>query len=233
MASHMASHMASRSRSPALTLLESTRRPVFMPTPGAVVSFALHAGLVAAVVVGTAVAREYTPDEQLRAAQFLLPLRQQAARPLQERVSFIGLGAPVSAPASKPTFTDKYVEKKADVQAPETRVAEGEPLPPERAYSELEVDSTALRDPDSEGPVYPPALLEQGVEGKALVRFVVAADGSVDLGTFAVILSTDSAFAKAARDVLPRMKFRPAWFAGRPVSQLVEQEFTFRIRKPG
>ena len=224
--------MASRSRSPALTLLESARRPVLLPTTGAGLSFAVHAGLVAAVVAGTSVVREYTPEEQLRAAQFLLPLRQETPRPLQERVSFIGLSSAVAAPVSKPTFTDKFVEKKADVQSPETRVSEGEPEPPQRAYSELEVDSTALRDPDSEGPVYPAELLQRGVEGSALVRFVVTADGSVDLGTFAVILSTDSAFTKAARDVLPRMKFRPAWFAGHAVSQLVEQEFTFRIRKP-
>ncbi len=226
--------MASRSRSPALTLFESTRRPPLTPTAGAALSFALHAGLVAAIVAGTAVAREYTLDEQTRAAQFLMPLKQQTPRPLQQRVSYVGLASAVVAPpADKPTFTDKYVEKKAVVPTTETPVAEGEPLPQERAFSELEVDSAALRDPNSEGPVYPAALLEKGVEGHALVRFVVTAEGTVDLTSFAVILSTDSAFTKAARDVLPRMKFRPAWFAGRAVSQLVEQDFSFRIRKPG
>lgn len=199
----------------------------------ATLSGALHLGLAWAMVAGSAVAPVYTPEEEARAAQFLLPLRQEAPRPIQERLTFIGLhGSPAAVPAPKPAFTDRYVQKSAEVQVPQAPLPEGAPDPPQRAYSEIEVDSTAMRDPSSEGPVYPPDLLERGVEGKALVRFVVLADGQVDLNTFAVILSTDAAFTKAARDVLPKMKFRPAWFSGRAVPQLVEQEFTFRIRKP-
>jgi len=225
--------MAARIPIPAFALLESAHRPHFMPTPSAIVSTAVHVGLVAGVIFATAVAREYTEEEQLRAAQFLLPLRQEVARPMQERVTFTSLrGAMASLPASRPTITDRFVDKPADVQSPQVMAVEGAPELPQRAYSELEVDSTALRDPASDGPTYPAALLEQGIEGRALVHFVVTADGTVDLGTFSVIQSTDSLFTTAARKVLPRMKFRPAWFSGKPVSQLVEQEFTFRIRKP-
>lgn len=225
--------MTAGRRVPAFTAFESSRRTLMEPALGAAISVAVHAAGVAGIVLASALPPAYTPEEQLRAAQFLLPLRQEAPRPLQERVSFIGLsGLPAAPPAAKPTFTDRFVEKPADVQAPVANPVDAAPEPPQRAYSELEVDSTALRDPDSEGPVYPADLLERGVEGRALVRFVVTADGSVDLGTFMVILSTDTLFTKAARDVLPRMKFRPAWFSGKPVSQLVEQEFTFRIRKP-
>jgi len=46
-----------------------------------------------------------------------------------------------------------------------------------------------------------------------------------------IMMASDSAFALAARNALPKMRFRPAWFSGKPVSQLVEQAFTFKIAK--
>lgn len=225
--------MAARNPIPALTLLESSHRPMLVPTAGAIISVAVHAGLVASIILATATVREYSEEEQLRAAQFLLPFRQEARRPVQERVEWVSLhGALSTAPAQKPTITERYVDQPAEIQAPDVLAVEGAPEPPERAYSEVEVDSTALRDPTSEGPTYPAELLAKGIEGRALVRFVVTADGMVDISTFTVVLSTDPLFTSSARDVLPRMKFRPAWFSGKPVPQLVEQEFTFRIRKP-
>ncbi|MEO7521312.1 MAG: hypothetical protein ABIW79_05800, partial [Gemmatimonas sp.] len=50
--------------------------------------------------------------------------------------------------------------------------------------------------------------------------------------TIRIMMASDSAFAAAARNALPKMRFRPAWFSGKPVSQLVEQAFTFKIAKP-
>jgi protein TonB len=113
----------------------------------------------------------------------------------------------------------------AVAQAP----AEASASEPYFAWSELDVDSTAVRDPASAAPVYPPALLAANVEGSALVQFVVDSTGRPDPASFRAISATDSLFAAAVRDALPRMKFRPAWAGGQRVAQLVEQNFAFRI----
>lgn len=220
---------------PVFTLLESTRRPALMPSLSALLSIAAHGSVIAGAILISSMAADYTPQDHERAVKFLYPFLKRAPRAaVQEQVAYVGLtGAAGAAPVSvEPSAKKETVAEAEAVAVPETRPVEAATPEPQRAMSELEVDSTALRDPDSEGPVYPPTLLAKGIEGKALVRFVVSAEGQVDITTFRLIQSTDSLFTKAARDVLPRMKFRPAWFAGKPVSQLVEQEFTFRITRP-
>ena len=223
-----------RPRAPVVfTLLESRRHPAFMPSLSALISIAAHASVIAGVLIASSFVTEFTTEDHERAVRFLYPLLQPAPRPIQEQVNYVGLnGAPALVSAAPPTVAAPAPPLvPVPAPAPEPRIADGEPPEPPRAFSELEVDSTAMHDPNSEGPVYPPTLLAKSIEGTALVRFVVGADGLVDLSTFRAIKSTDTLFTKAARDALPRMKFRPAWFAGRPVSQLVEQAFTFRIAR--
>jgi TonB family protein len=223
--------MQSRMPVPRFTLFESARRPNVKPTMSAALSVAVHGALVVGTVVITSLAAGFTEADVVSAARFLYPLLQTAPRPLQEQVSFVGLQA-APAPSQGPAvFADVPLERRPEIEAPE-QAPSPEEQEPQRAMSELEVDSTAMRDPDSEGPVYPPEMLAKNIEGMALVRFTVGDDGIVDLATIRIIMATDSAFAVAARNALPRMKFRPAWYGGRPVSQLVEQAFTFRIQKP-
>jgi protein TonB len=183
-------------------------------------------------MVMTSVSAGLSEADSATAARFLYPLLQTAPRPIQESVRFVGLPATVAAPTLPGSvFRDAPIERQPELEAPVEPPSEMETTPQE-AMSELEVDSTAMRSPDSEGPVYPPEMLAKRIEGMALVRFVVSAEGSVDPSTVRIMMATDSAFALAARNALPKMKFRPAWFSGRPVSQLVEQAFTFRIAKP-
>lgn len=223
--------MQSRMPGPRFTLLESARRPNVKPTMSAGFSVVAHGALVAGAVVMTALAEGYTDADAVSAARFLYPLLQTAPRPLQEQVSYVGLQV-APAPAESPeVFTDAPIKQEPKLDEPEPPPSPAE-QEPQRAMSELEVDSTAMRDPDSEGPVYPPEMLAKNIEGMALVRFTVGDDGVVNIATIRIIMATDSAFALAARTALPRMKFRPAWYAGRPVAQLVEQAFTFRIQKP-
>jgi TonB family protein len=223
--------MQSRMPGPRFTLLESARRPTVRPTTSAGLSVVAHGALVALAVVISSLAAGFTEADAVSAARFLYPLLQTAPRPLQEQVRYVGLQA-APAPTQGPTvFADVPLERRPAIENPEQAPSPVE-QEPQRAMSELEVDSTAMRDPDSEGPVYPPEMLAKNIEGMALVRFTVGDDGVVELATIRIIMATDSAFALAARAALPRMKFRPAWFAGRPVAQLVEQAFTFRIQKP-
>ena len=100
------------------------------------------------------------------------------------------------------------------------------------AYQVLEVDSAAMRDPSSAAPVYPPALETRGVEGHVIVRFVVDSTGLVDLSSVMVVEATAPEFARAVRDAMPRMKFRPAKVGDRSVRQLAEQLFKFEVARP-
>ena len=223
--------MQSRIPGPRLTLLESARRPNVRPSMSAGLSVVAHGAMVAGAVVLTSLSAGFSEADAVSAARFLYPLLQTAPRPLQEKVSYVGLQA-APAPSENPrVFADAPLRQLPEIENPEQAPTPVE-QEPQRAMSELEVDSTAMRDPDSEGPVYPPEMLEKNIEGMALVRFTVGDDGVVNLATIRIIMATDSAFAIAARNALPRMKFRPAWYSGRPVAQLVEQAFTFRIQKP-
>jgi protein TonB len=93
------------------------------------------------------------------------------------------------------------------------------------------VEQPAAPAPGSATPAYPDILRQAGVEGEALVSFIVDTNGRVDLASFKVIRSTHDLFAAAVRNALPRMRFIPAMVGDRKVRQLVQQPFSFAIVK--
>jgi protein TonB len=80
-------------------------------------------------------------------------------------------------------------------------------------------------------PRYPSLLSRAGVEGMVVVRFVVDTLGGVESESVRVLSATHEQFARAVREVLPRMRFVPAEVGGRRVRQLVEQRFGFELRQ--
>lgn len=74
------------------------------------------------------------------------------------------------------------------------------------------------------GPKHP------GVNGEALVAFVVDTSGRADLQTFTVEKSTAPELTKAVRDFLPSQRFTPATLSGCAVRQLVIMPFVFSGR---
>jgi len=134
-----------------------------------------------------------------------------------------------TAPSSRPGTPPKHAGSIMD-RIGTAIVAKTAPLPGrELALTELEVDSTVVRDPASAAPVYPAALLNRGIMGLAEVRFVVDTLGTVDTLSVHLVTSTHDEFADAVRRALPLMRFRPAIQHGHPVRQWVEQTFNFRI----
>lgn len=103
--------------------------------------------------------------------------------------------------------------------------------PYEDAFSSVEVESMAERDPLSAAPAYPPELMVKGVEGFAAMRFVVDTTGHVDMNTVRVLETTHAEFAQAVQDAMPKMRFSPARLGDRPVRQLAEQLFAFQIQR--
>lgn len=113
-----------------------------------------------------------------------------------------------------------------------TKLEPGTLLRPEdHAYTELQVDSAATRDPSSAAPEYPRWMLQKGIEGAAAVLYVVDSTGLVDTTSYRVLNSTHPDFTQAVRLALPGMRFRPAFQEGHAVRQLVQQTFRFRISR--
>jgi TonB family protein len=99
----------------------------------------------------------------------------------------------------------------------------------QHAFTLLDVDTAAVRDPSSAVPAYPRLLEKQGIEGVAVVRFVVDSTGYADLETFRIVETNHPLFGEAVRDALPRMKFHPATVGPQRVRQMVELPFGFQI----
>jgi bla regulator protein BlaR1 len=102
---------------------------------------------------------------------------------------------------------------------------------PDGKFFEFKVTKQAARVAGNEAPHYPDALRAAGTEGKVLAQFVVGSDGTVDLASYKVLESTDPAFVKAVREVLPTWRYKPAEVSGRAVRQLVTEPFVFQLEK--
>jgi len=193
--------------------------------------------IAGAFLIGGYVEEQVTPAPSDERVTFLAPLKQYSPPPAEERLDWVGLGGMHDA---QPGIPEKPVEDGTRPVAVQTAGgtpsdAEVPPSPPvesERAMSEIEVDSTAALDPTAEGPQYPDALLKAGIEGVVYARFIVDSTGYADTLSLRLIDKADPLFVRAVKMALPRMKYRPAVYSGKRVSQLVEQAFAFRIRPP-
>lgn len=96
-------------------------------------------------------------------------------------------------------------------------------------YFEFQVEQPASPSGGNPGPEYPGSMRESGVTGRVMVQFVVGANGRVEAGSIKILESTNSAFAAAVREVLPRHRFSPAKIGGTAVRQIVQQPFVFRL----
>lgn len=207
---------------------------------GAGVSVAVHVALVASLLAGSA--PSLMPSNAMResiiesALRYLLPPDHPAAARTDERANWSASqagAAPVAAP-------DVYSESRKAAGTPRPAAEDGAaPVPlaeaaaAENAFTLLDVDTVAVRDPTSAVPAYPRLLERQGIEGVAVVRFVVDSTGRADLETFRIIETNHPLFGAAVRDALPGMKFHAATVGPRKVRQMVELPFGFQLVQRG
>lgn len=224
-------------------LLESRHVRPPRPIVATVLSAAFHVALVLVGIGGTVVAtsQEMNPLWD-KIAQFLAPPNKSGGASA-EKLSFVALdavgsprgdrdGAPVEVKenetlgeAVRPQQVAPAVELNDLAKLQIAAHAVG-------AFTVIDVDSAAERDPMSAAPAYPPIMLERQIEGAATMRFVVDSTGLIDLKSIAVQRFTHPEFVKAVQEVMPRMHFRPALMGTKAVRQLVEQEFKFQIKAP-
>jgi TonB family protein len=74
-------------------------------------------------------------------------------------------------------------------------------------------------------------VVVEGMTGTATVGFVIDSTGAVEAGSTSVIEANHPAFARAARALVRRCRFRPGILEGRPVAVAVTQTVNFGIRR--
>ncbi len=96
-------------------------------------------------------------------------------------------------------------------------------------YGEFQITHNAEPAPGTSAPRYPNLLRSSGVEGDVVAQFIVDADGSIDMSTFKVLKTSHDLFTASVRNALAQMRMIPAQVDGRPVKQLLQMPFTFRL----
>lgn len=216
------------------------RHPPRSPEPlplGAGVSIAVHAALVLVLTVGagqTLMQPSETTSESIitAALKYLLPPDRPGGPSAEAQATWSSAGMKALPPGNPETYSPQVAP--AGTPTPDLEdSAAPEPLAEaaaaQNSFTLLDVDTGAVRDPESAAPVYPSLLERQGIEGIAVVRFVVDTTGRADLETFRVIETNHPLFGAAVREALPGMKFHPATVGPRKVRQMVEIPFGFQI----
>ncbi|HET7631987.1 MAG TPA: M56 family metallopeptidase [Gemmatimonadaceae bacterium] len=96
-------------------------------------------------------------------------------------------------------------------------------------YSANEVSTQVRMLPGGRPPHYPDVLRGSGISGTVAAQFVVGTDGTPDTTTFRIIKATDPRFASAVKAAVAGYTYAPAMVQGKPVKQLVQQSFEFRL----
>ena len=223
------------------TLLESDR--IVRIAEYAFVSVLAHAGLLWLAVSTTEGGRRLPADEREARVFFLLPPDRVDVRARQTDIIQWGKlggdledGKHLTRPsegwlAREPAYGAR---SRGDRSGARGQLPFG-PLPtfiPDTAFSVLEVDEMVERYESSAAPLYPRDLLAIGAEGRVQTIYVVDTTGRVDTTTIQVVLSDDPRFTESVQTALGLMRFRPAKRGGKPVRQLVKQQFRFTIQPP-
>jgi protein TonB len=199
---------------------------------------AAHVVVIAAAVAATAGAPQRLKEAIAERVQFLPPPDQTLARSgPSETIHFVALPAtgnmgydptPLNDNPHPAVAIPKHGEGDKPLDVPANDVMPGS----DSVMSALEVDSVVTRYLNSAAPAYPPDLLAKDIEGSVYTEYIVDTTGYADTASLVIVRSTHPEFTQAVREALPYMRFRPAKIGNRKVRQLVEQQFTFRIRRP-
>jgi protein TonB len=160
-----------------------------------------------------------------------LPSVDMKTAPVVTNVDVQPVAVAVAAPAATASSASAGdASDKADAEREESRKrGTGSSQANGSAFLGDQVEREVQRLPGGPVPRYPEHLRANNITGEVLMRFVVGTDGRVESGSFQVISSPERAFSDAVRAAVMSTRFRPAEVGGRPVRQLVEQSFIFKI----
>jgi TonB family protein len=225
-------------------LIASGKTKTPRPVAGAVASAVAHGALLTALVLGSRPAIRVATEFEQQLAEYLFP-KDRAPQTGEETLAYLrtpaggsssasagnrgGEGARESSGTRAATSLDLQQAPGGSAGAPDAVTQQQKMAESMGAFILLDVDSAAARDPRSAAPAYPLDLEAKGIEGMVRVRFVVDSTGRVDLSTVRVVEKTNDEFARAVRIAMPDMRFRPAYIGTKPVRQLSEQDFDFKV----
>jgi TonB family protein len=211
------------------TLIEST--PHKKPSGGAgLVSALFHSALIAGAIYATASGAASkvvaTAGTQAQKVLWVKPSAQPQSAPAPKpKVKPRPVVAPTKVPTSAPRL-DPNAQPTPEPDAGATNLAGGGTP---GAFNSFEVDVEVVAVAGTIRPQYPEMLRSSGTEGQVIAQFVVNEKGRADSDTFRVLSSTHPQFTAAVNRALPYMRFKPATIRGKPVSQLVQQLFVFKL----
>lgn len=107
----------------------------------------------------------------------------------------------------------------------------GPAIPSTEPFTEMMVEQVVRSMTGNPAPRYPSMLASAGVEGLVYAQFVVDTAGKVEAESIRFPKSDHQLFERAVRDVLLRSRFSPAQVGNHPVRQLVEQAFSFALKR--
>jgi TonB family protein len=220
------------------TLLESRGVKAPPSIGGAIVSTVTHGAIIVALIFGSGHVSEVLNrlDQTLI---FLFP-PDRAPPPVQTNIAFAPIGSGQNTAGIETNLrrestsgTVHRLQTGGMPQFGETTTASttASTDTPDKVFSLIEVDSLAVVDANSAAPSYPKDLMDKGIEGYAVMRFVVDSTGRIDLSTVQTLEATNPGFVAAVREAMSGMRFRPAKMGDHPVRQLAEQLFKFQIQR--
>lgn len=135
----------------------------------------------------------------------------------------LALGGCSSTPVGSPVSADtpRAPRFAAELDAPVSREVRFEIALPEK-YEKQPQRTKPLN------VVYPFAMKRQGIQGKAVVHFLVSPSGLPE--QIQVSTATNGHFAQAAIEAVQRLTFRPAISGGQPAYARMELPVQFAIR---
>ena len=227
------------------TLVESDARRGRRPG-GTILSFIAHYDLILGAIYASAEAKTVVETTRQEKVQFIAEVAVKKTEPPPPELDVAPppprrnavLIAPVVIPtelpeidlSQRPTDPGEFITK-GPSRADSSGVPHSTGITENIAYAPFQVEKPVMQAPNSATPGYPDVLRRAGVEGEALVSFVVDTTGRVEPGSFKVIRATHELFAAAVRSALPRMRFFPAEIGDQKVRQLVQQPYSFAIVK--
>ncbi len=220
---------------------------------GTLVSIALHTGIVGLVVVVTARATPRPQPAPPDAAPVVYvtpaprradPATPAARPPMPPDAALPTIPNPVVAPVVVPTTLPVVDPSQLVVDqhwydtkpAPSPGAPGAGPVglssgPVNGAWNADAVDRAVVPRRDNPLPSYPESMRAAHLEGQVDVRFIVDTTGRAEPASIHVLAATHPLFADAVRDVLLRSRYEPAEVRGQRVRQVVEQRFTFALRR--
>lgn len=216
---------------------------------GTLLSTLVHAVVVGGTVVATGaeVQRQREPETPSRVVYVAPPPdRVTAARPPESSTPRIPTNlepvvpavprtidlsvVPPSLPAT--TSTIGTISEALFRRVPRDSTPVGPAMPPsDQPLTETMVERVVQPLGGNPVPRYPSLLANTGIEGVVYAQFVVDTMGRVEPASIRFPKSDHVLFERAVRDVLVRSRYRPAEVGEHRVRQLVEQAFSFALKR--